>query len=65
MLFANQRILTPLAAGGEVSVFQVVTGEALVPSGVVVFEDGEGKVGELVHMHLIRYNTVVVLTELL
>ena len=55
-MFANQRILTPLAACGEVSVFLVVTGEALAPSGVVVFEDCEGKskAGEAVQMHLIR-----------
>ena len=54
MLFANQRIRTPLAVGGDVAVLQVVAGEALVASGVVVFEDGEGKAGEAVHMHLIR-----------
>ena len=41
---------------GWVAVFRVVAGEALVASGVVVFEDGEGKAGEAeaVHMHLIR-----------
>ena len=54
MLFANQRMRTPLTVGGEVAVFQVVAGEASVASGVVVFEDGEGKAGEAVHMHLIR-----------
>ena len=30
MLFAKQRIRTPLAIGGEVAAFQVVAGEALV-----------------------------------
>ena len=54
-MFANQRIRTPLAVSGEVAVFQVVAGETLVASGVVVFEDGEGKAGEAVHMYLIRY----------
>ena len=39
MLLANQRIRTSLTVGGEVAVFQVVAGEALVASGVVVFED--------------------------
>ena len=53
-MFANQRMRTPLTVGGEVAVFQVVAGEASVASGVVVFEDGEGKAGEAVHMHLIR-----------
>ena len=32
----------------------MVAGEALVASGVVVVEDGEGKAGEAEHMHLIR-----------
>ena len=50
----NQRIRTSLTVGGEVAVFQEVAGEALVASGVAVFEDGEGKAGEAVHMHLIR-----------
>ena len=54
VLFANQRIRTPLAVGGEVAVFQVVAGEALVAWGEVVFDDGEGKTGEAVHMHLNR-----------
>ena len=36
------------------AVFQMVAGEALMASGVVVFEDGEGKVGEAVHMHLVQ-----------
>ena len=40
MLFVNQRIRTPLTVGGEVSAFQVIAGEALVASGVLVFEDG-------------------------
>ena len=40
-----------MAVGGEVAVFQVVAGETLVASGVVVFEDGEGKA------HLIRGQT--------
>ena len=53
MLFTNQRIHTPLAVGGEVAVFQVVAGEALVASGVAVFEDGEGGAGKAVHMHFI------------
>ena len=54
MLFANQRIRTPLTVGGEVAVFKVVADEALVASSVVVFENGEGKAGEAVHMHIIR-----------
>ena len=54
VLLANQRIRILLAVSGEVAVFQVVAGEALVASGVVVFEDSEGKAGEAVHMHLIR-----------
>ena len=45
MLFANQPIRTPLTVGGVGAVFQVVAGEALVASGVVVFEDGQGKAG--------------------
>ena len=53
-MFANQRIRTPSAVSGEIAVFQVVASEALVASGVVVFEDDEGKAGEAVHMHLIR-----------
>ena len=32
----------------------MVVGEVLLASGVVVFEEGEGKAGEAVHMHLIR-----------
>ena len=54
MLFTNQCIRPPLTVGGEVAVFQVVAGEALLASGVAVFEDGEGKAGEAVHMQLIR-----------
>ena len=54
VLFANQRIRTPLTVGGEVAVFQVAAGEALVASGVAVFEDGEGGARKAVHMHLIR-----------
>ena len=53
VLFANQRIRTPLRVGGEVAVFQVVAGEALVNSGVVAFEDGEREAGKAIHMHLI------------
>ena len=33
--------------------FQVVTGEASVASGVVVFEDDAGEAGEAVDIHLI------------
>ena len=54
MLFANQRIRTPLTVGGEVAVFQVAASEALVASGVAVIEDGEGEARKAVHMHLIR-----------
>ena len=54
VLFANQRIRTPLTVCDEVAVFQVVAGEALVASGVVVFEDGEKKAGEAVRIHLIQ-----------
>ena len=43
-----------MTVGGGGAVFQVMAGEALMVSGVVVFEDGEGKAGEAVHMHLIR-----------
>ena len=53
MLFANQHIRTPLVVGGEVAVLQVVTGEALVASGVLVFEHGEGGAGGAVDMHII------------
>ena len=53
-MFVNQRIRTPLTVGGVVAVSQVVVGEALVASGFVVLEDGEGKAGGAVHMHLIR-----------
>ena len=53
-MFANRRIRTPLTVGDEVAVCQVVADEVLVASGVVVFEDGEGKAGEAGHMHLIR-----------
>ena len=49
----NQRIRTPLAVGGEIAAFHVVAGEALVASGVVVFENGEGEAGKAVHMHFI------------
>ena len=65
MLFANQRILTPLAVGGEFAVFQVVAGEALVAPGVVVFEDGEGKAGRRFMGASFGANPVAVLTELL
>ena len=51
MLFANQRIRTPLAVGDEVAVFLVVAGKTLVASDVVVFEDGEVESGNVVHMH--------------
>ena len=54
MLFAKQRIRTPLAIGGEVAAFQVVAGEALVASGIVLFEDGKGETGKAVYVHLIR-----------
>ena len=37
MLLADRRIRTPLTVGGEVAVFQVVAGEVLVASGVMVF----------------------------
>ncbi|MEP5732619.1 MAG: hypothetical protein ABJL67_24980 [Sulfitobacter sp.] len=49
----HQRIRTPLAVDGEVALFQLVADEALVASGVVLFENGEGKARETVHMHLI------------
>ena len=57
VFFANQCMRTPLAVGGEVAVFQVVAGEVLVASGAVVFEDGEGKAGEAVHVrrHMFRH----------
>ena len=45
-MFANQRIRTTLTVGGEVTVFQVIAGEVLVTSGVVVFENSEGGGGE-------------------
>ena len=66
MLFANQHIRTPLAVGVEVAVFQVVAGEDLVASGVVVFEDGEGKAGGggSYAPHLVP-TAVAALTELL
>lgn len=44
---------TPLAFGCEVAVFQVVVSETLVASSVVVFEDGEGKAGNAVQVHLV------------
>ena len=47
VLFMHRRIHTPLAVGGEVAVFQLVAGEALVASGVhrgrrclLLFKDG-------------------------
>ena len=54
LLFVNQRIRTPLAVSGEAAVFQVVAREALVPSGVSVFDNGKGGVGEAAHRHRIR-----------
>ena len=57
VLFANQRIRTPLAVSGEVAVYQVVAVEALVASGIVLFDDGEGNAGEVVDMHLVRRQT--------
>ena len=53
MLVTNQPIRTPLAVGGEVAVFQVVAGEALVASGVAVIENCEGEAGKAVHVHFI------------
>ena len=50
VMFVNQRIRTLLAVGGEATAFQVVAVEALVASGVAVFEDGEGEAGGTVHM---------------
>ena len=35
------------------AVFQMVAGEALMASGVVVFEYVEGEAGEAIHVHLI------------
>ena len=52
MLFTYQCIRTPLAVGIEVAVFQLVAGEALVVPGVVLFDNGEGKSRETVHVHL-------------
>ena len=54
MLLANQRLRTPLTVGDDVAVFQVVAGEALVASGIVLFEDGKGETGKAVYVHLIR-----------
>ena len=45
-MFAKQCIHTPFTVGGEIPVFQVV-------SGVVVFEYREEEAGGVVHMHLI------------
>ena len=42
-MFANQRKRMPLVIGGEVAVFQVLSGEALVASGVAVFEMVRGR----------------------
>ena len=53
-MFVYQRMRTPLAVGGEASVFQVAVGEDLVASGVVVFEFVEGKAREAVHVQIIR-----------
>ena len=65
VLFANQRIRTPLAVSGEVAVSQVVAGEALVASGVVVFEDSEGKAGRRFICTSFGAHPVAVLAELL
>ena len=51
--FANQLICKPLAVGGEFTVFQVVTGEALVASNVRVLEDGDREAGKALYMRLI------------
>ena len=53
VLCANQRTRTPLTIGGEVAVFKVVAGEALVASGVVVFGDCDGEVRKTVRMQFI------------
>ena len=65
MLFANQRIRTPSTVSGEVAVFQVVTGEALVASGVAVVEDGKGGWGRRFICTSFGANPVAALTELL
>ena len=64
-MFANQRIRTPLAVGGEVVVFQVVAGEAFVASGVAVFEDGEGGRGRRFIYTSFGTNPAAALTDLL
>ena len=64
-MFVNQRIRTTLTVGGEVTVFQVIAGEVLVTSGVVVFENSEGGAGKAVHTHFVWDSPGGGLTELL
>lgn len=45
VLPAHQLIRTTLAIGGEIGVFQVVAGEAMVASGVGASDDGESVAG--------------------
>ena len=62
-MFTHQYIRTPLVFCYEVSVFQVVAGEAFVASTIVVFGDGEAEAGKTVHVPL-GANPVAALTEL-
>ena len=54
-MFAQQRTRRSLAFGCEVAVSRVVASGALGPPSVGLLEDGEGKAGEAVHVHIAGY----------
>ena len=67
MLFAHQRIGTPLGVGCEVAVFHVAAGKALVASSVVVWcpkMESKGRRRRVMYNSL-EANPVAALTELL
>ena len=53
----------PLAVGGEIAVFQLVTVETLVASSVRVLHDVGGEPGKAVHVYLTGATPVTVLTK--
>ena len=46
-----------LSVGGEVNIFQLVAGEALMSAGVDVVEDGHCEAEQSVHVDLVRCET--------
>ena len=52
VLLAHQGVQAPVAVGSQVDKFQLITSEALVSPSARVLGDGQGEVGEVVHVHL-------------